>query len=108
MPGGVGDTNGDAGVLCAPARPRHCGDAGGGQPLPTTVPPVRHLGLQEGAQWAPPGDHPVQDGGGTEAETAGGGGDAGKFGAGVPCLWEADGGGIGVSLPRSAVNSDGL
>ena len=56
MPGGVGNTSGDAGTLCAPACPRHRGDTGGGQPPPTTVPPVRPSGLQEGAQRAPPGD----------------------------------------------------
>ena len=31
----------------------------------------------------------------------------GKLGAGVPRLWEADGGGVVVSLPRAAANSDG-
>ena len=49
MPGGVSDTSGDAGALRAPARPRHRGYTGGGQPPPTTVPPVRPSGLQEGA-----------------------------------------------------------
>ena len=64
LPGGVCDTSGDAGALRAPARPRHRGHIGGGQPPPTTVPPVRPPGLQEGAHWAPPGDKPVQNGGG--------------------------------------------
>ena len=41
MPGGVSNTSGDAGALCAPARPRRRGYTGGGQPPPTTVPPVR-------------------------------------------------------------------
>ena len=49
MPGGVSDTSGDAGALRAPARPRHRGYTGGGKPHPTTVPPVRPSGLQEGA-----------------------------------------------------------
>ena len=80
MPGGVGNTSGNAGALCAPARPQHRGDTGGGQPPPTTVPPVRPLGLQEGAQWAPPGDQPVQYGDGAQEETAGGGGDAENLG----------------------------
>ena len=100
--------NGDTGALCAPARPRHRGDAGGGQPPPTTVPPVRPPGIQEGDQWAPPGDHPLQDGDGTQTEMAGRGGDAGKLGAGVPRLWEANVGGVGVSLPRVTTNGDGL
>ena len=39
MPGGVGNTSGNAGALCAPTRPQHRGDTGGGQPPPTTVPP---------------------------------------------------------------------
>ena len=64
MLGGVGKTSGDAGALCALARPRHRGDTGGGKPPPTTVPPVRPSGLQEDAQRAPPGDQPVQDGDG--------------------------------------------
>ena len=50
MPGGVRDTSGNAGALRAPARPRHRGYIGVGQPPPTTVPPVRPAGLQEGAQ----------------------------------------------------------
>ena len=48
----------------------------------------------------------MQEGGGTEAEMAGGDGDAGKIGVGVPRLWEADGGGVVVSLPRAAAISD--
>ena len=46
MPGVVGNTSGNAGELCAPARLRHRGDTGGGQPTPTKVPPVRPSGLQ--------------------------------------------------------------
>ena len=87
MPGGVGNTSGDAGALFAPARPRHRGDTGGGKPPPTTVPPVRPSGLQEGAEQAPPGDQPVQDGDGAETEKTGGGGDAGHVREGVPRLW---------------------
>ena len=34
MPGGVGNSSGDAGALCAPARPQHRGDTGGGHPPP--------------------------------------------------------------------------
>ena len=49
MPGGVSNTGGDAGALCALARPRHRGYLGGGQPPPTTMPPVRPSGIQEGA-----------------------------------------------------------
>ena len=49
MPGGVRKTSSDVGELCAPARPQHRGYTGGGQPPPTTVPPVRPSGLQEGA-----------------------------------------------------------
>ena len=71
VPGGVGNTSGDAGALCAPARPRHRGDTGGGQPPPTTVPQVQPPGLQEGAQRAPSRDQPVQDGDGAQEETAG-------------------------------------
>ena len=55
VPGGFSDKDGNAGSLCAPARTRHRGDAGGGQPPPPTVSLVRPTGPQEGAQWAPPG-----------------------------------------------------
>ena len=56
VPGSGGDTSGDAGALHAPARPRHRGDPGGGQPPPTTVPPMRPPGPKAGAKWAAPGD----------------------------------------------------
>ena len=45
MPGGVRDTSGDAGALRAPARPRHRGRIGVGQPPPPAVHPVRPAGL---------------------------------------------------------------
>ena len=93
MPGGVGNTSGDVGALCAPERPRHRGDTGVGQPPPTTVPPVQPSGLQEGAQRAPPGDQSVQDGDGAETATTGRGRDAGHIGEGVPRLWGTDKGG---------------
>ena len=70
MPGGVSDTSGDAGALCAPARPRHRGYTGGGQPLPTTVTPLRPSGLQEGVFRAPPGD-PVSAGRGRSRSKGG-------------------------------------
>ena len=96
MPRGIGNTSGDAGALCAPARLRHRGDTGGGQPPPTTVPPVQPSGIQEGAQRAPPGDQPVQDRDGAETATTGGGGDAGHIREGVPSLWGTDEGGDSV------------
>ena len=46
-------------------------------------------------------------GGGAETETAGRVGDAVKIRAGVPCLWETDGGGVGVPLPRAATHGYG-
>ena len=86
MPGGVCDTSGDAGALRAPARPQHRGDFGGGQPPPTTVPLVRPPGIQEGAQWVPPGDKLVQNGGGTQNSETRGSGGRGSNGEGVPRL----------------------
>ena len=59
VPGGASDKDGNTGALRAPARPRHRGDAGGGQPPPPTVSPVQPAGSQEGAQWAPSGDRTV-------------------------------------------------
>ena len=57
----------------------------GNLPLPR-CPPVRPAGLQEGAQWAPPGDQPVQEGSGEKTtETRGVGGED-HIGEGVSCL----------------------
>ena len=67
----TGDEDGDAGALCAPACPRHRGDAGGRKLLPPTVPRVLHAGPPEGAELAPPGDRAVCERGG-EKETAAG------------------------------------
>ena len=88
MPGGVSNTSGDAGALRALVRTQHRGYTGGCQPPPTTVPPVRPSGIQEGAQRAPPGDQPVQEGSGekTTENSVGGGGD--HIGEGVPRLRE--------------------
>ena len=63
VPVGSSDKDGDAGALHAPERTRNRGDDGGGQPLPPTVFPVRLTGLQEGDQWARPGDLTVSEGG---------------------------------------------
>ena len=107
MPGGVRDTSGNAGALRAPARPRHRGNIGGGQPPPTKVPPVRPAGLQEGAQWVPPGDQPVQDGSGEETTETRSGRDRDHIGEGVPRLREEDAGGDGVSVPREGDDEHG-
>ena len=107
MPGGVSNTSSDAGALCAPARPRHRGYTVGGQPLPTTMPPVRPSGLQEGAQWAPPGDQSVQDGDGAETAKTGGGRDADHIGIGVPRLWDTDEGGDRVQIPQEGAHQHG-
>ena len=40
VPGGPSNKDGNAGALRALARPRHLGDAGGGQPPPPMVSPV--------------------------------------------------------------------
>ena len=61
---------------------------GGGQPPPTTVPPVRPPGLQEGAQWAPPGDKPMQNGSRTKNPKTCGSGGRGSDGEGVQRLRE--------------------
>ena len=61
---------------------------GGGQPPPTTVPPVRPQGPKAGAKWAAPGDRAVQSGGGEKDETARGGGGGGSGGAGFRSLRE--------------------
>ena len=107
MPGGVCDTSGDTGALCAPARPRHRGDFGGGQPPLTTVPPVRPPGPQAGAQWAPPGDNPVQNGGGAETSETCGGGGGGSVVEGFQSLREEAKLSKGVPIPREGFNRHG-
>ena len=75
--------DGNAGAFCAPACTRHCGDTGGRKlPLPM-VRPVQHASPLEGAERAAPGYSTVPQGGGTEETTAGRGGDAREYGAGV-------------------------
>ena len=59
VPGGNSDENSDAGVLRAPACPRHRGDAVGRKLPPPTVRQVQHAGTPEGAEWSSPRDHAV-------------------------------------------------
>ena len=40
VPGVSSNKDGNAGALCAPSRPRHRGDAGGGKAPPPMVSPV--------------------------------------------------------------------
>ena len=100
-------TSGDAGALRAPARPRHRGDTGGGQPPPNTVPPVRPSGLQEGAQWAPPGDKPMQNGSRKKNPETRGSRVRGSDGEGVQRLREEDAIGEGVPLSWEDTNKHG-
>ena len=83
VPGQSGDEDGNAGALCAPACPQHRSDSGGKKPPPPTVRPVRHSSPLEGVERAAPGYSVVQQGGGTEEKTAGRGGYAGEYGAGL-------------------------
>ena len=73
-----------------------------GYPPPTTVPPVRPAGLQEGAQWAPPGDQPMQNGSGMKTTATRGSGGRGSDGEGVPRLREEYAGGDGVLVSRES------
>ena len=83
VPGKSGDKDGNTVALSAQAYPRHRGDSGGRKLPQTTVRPVRHAGTLEGAEQAVPGYRTVPQGDRTEETEAGGGGDAGEFGAGV-------------------------
>ena len=49
VPKGASNKDGDAGALRAPARPRHRGDAGGGQPTPPMLPPSYTARSPDGA-----------------------------------------------------------
>ena len=73
------------------------------EPPPTTVPPVQPPGLQEGAQWAPPGDKPVQNGGGAQNSETRGSGGGGSDGEGFQSLREEVRLGKGVPLPRESL-----
>ena len=106
VPGGFSVMDGNTGAPHAPARTRHRGDAGGGQTPPPTVSLVRLTGLQEGAQWAPPGDLTVSEGGGAETTTFNRDVEAEEHRKGVPRIWEANGGGIGIPIPQGDVHSD--
>ena len=77
------------------------------EPPPTTVPPVQPPGLQEGAQWAPPGDKPVQNGGRTQNSETRGSGGGGSDGEGFQSLREEVRLGKGVPLPREGLNRHG-
>ena len=83
VPVETGNEYGDAGALRAPECPRHRGDSGGRKLPPPTVRQMRHAGTPEGAEQAAPGYRTVPQGDRTEETEAGGGGDAGEFGAGV-------------------------
>ena len=48
----------------------------------------------------------MSEGGGAETTTFNRDRDAEEHIKGVPCLWEADGGGIGIPLPRAAAHSN--
>ena len=83
VPRESGNEDSNAGTLCAPACPRHCGDAVGSKLPPPTVRPVRHAGPPEGAERAAPGDCTVPQESGKEEMTAVRDGDEGELGAGV-------------------------
>ena len=71
------------------------------------MPPVRPPGPQAGAQWAPPGDKPVQNGGGAETLETRGGGGGGSVGEGFRSLREEAKLSKGVPIPREGVNRHG-
>ena len=83
VPGQSGDEDGNAGALHALACPQHSGDSGGRKLPPPMVRLVRHAIPLAGVEQATPWDSVVQQGGGTEEMTAGGGGDMGEYGAGL-------------------------
>ena len=64
-------------------------------------------GPQVGAQWAPPGDKPVQNGGGAETSETRGGGGGGSVGEGFWSLREEDKLSTGVQIPREGANRHG-
>ena len=83
VPGESGDEDANTGALCAPACPRHRGDAGGRKLPPPPVRQALHGGPPEGADWAAPGDRAVSQESREEETAAGRGRDEGELGAGV-------------------------
>ena len=65
VPGESGDKDGNAGELCAPACPQHCGDSGGRKLLPLTVRLVRHASPPKSVERVASGYSAVPQGGGT-------------------------------------------
>ena len=90
MPGPSGDEDVNVGALPAPACPRHHGYSGGGKLPPPTVRPMIHSGPPVGLKRQAPGHGIVCQGGGAEEVAARGGGDEGKFGAGLRGIRIAD------------------
>ena len=71
----------------------HCGDTGGGQPPPPTVPSVRHAGAMvviDRYAWA---HGSMQEGGGAKLKTPGSGGEEGSHIQGVQRVWTSLGDG---------------
>ena len=83
VPGQSGDKDGNAGALRAPACPQHRGDNVGKKLPPPTVRPVRHASPPAGVERTAPEHSAVQKGDRMEETTAGGGGYAGEYGAGL-------------------------
>ena len=78
----------------------------GDLPLPW-CPPVRPAGLQEGDQWAPPGDQTMQNGSEKKTTETYGGGGRGSDGEGVPRLREEDAIGDGVLISWEITDKHG-
>ena len=93
--GQSGDEDGNAGALCAPACPRHCGDSGRRKLPPPTVRPMRHADPQAGLERTAHGHGTVCKEGGVEETMDCGGVEAGDFGAGLQGLRGAYKEGVG-------------
>ena len=67
----VGNTDDDAGSFLSMEFPGNCHHIGGGKPLPSTVPPVRHDGALESTEHAASCHRTVIQGDGGELPMAG-------------------------------------
>ena len=88
MSGTGGNADGDAGSFISPAYLGYCHHIGREKPTPPTVPPMQHVGDLACTERETPRHHPVRQGGGEEAPTAGLGGSEEEYIEVFPGLWK--------------------
>ena len=91
--------DGHAGALLASACMGHHGNTGGGQPNPTTIPPLIHHGSVAVPQWIKQVYSAVQEGDREEVMAFRGGGGKGGYFKDVQRLWAHPRDGLVLQVP---------